>query len=446
MTVITRFAPSPTGNLHVGNIRTALHNWMYARKHGGRFILRLDDTDQARSEEAFVTAIRHDLGWLGLSPDGEARQSERFDLYEAHFEALKQVGRVYRCYETPEELDLRRKVLLGRGLPPVYERGALALGEDDHAAHVAAGRAPHWRFRLDHDAPIAWDDMIRGAQSFDPKLLSDPVIRRADGSWLYMLPSAIDDIDMRVTHVVRGEDHVSNTAAQVQMFEALGAVPPAFAHEALLVGSEGKLSKRLGSLGADHFSELGIEPIALVALLARIGTSEPVIPVREAAPLIETFDFAHFGRAPARFDDDELKLLNQKIVHGLDYAAVAGRLPEGMGEAGWEAISPNLHTVAEAADLWSTVTGPIAVPSFDDDARAYLATAADQAASIDWAGDPWHALTGALKVSTDRKGKMLFLPLRQALTGRDSGPDMAALLPLIGRDRAIERLHAAARG
>jgi len=446
MTVITRFAPSPTGNLHVGNIRTALHNWMYARKHGGRFVLRLDDTDQARSDEAFVTAIRHDLGWLGLTPDGETRQSERFDLYEAHFEALKQVGRVYRCYETPEELDLRRKVLLGRGLPPVYERGALALGEADHAAHAAAGRAPHWRFKLDHDAPIAWDDLIRGPQHFDPKLLSDPVIRRADGSWLYMLPSAIDDIDMGVTHVVRGEDHVSNTAAQVQMFEALGAAPPAFAHEALLVGSEGKLSKRLGSLGADHFRELGIEPIALVALLARIGTSEPVIPVSDAAPLIETFDFAHFGRAPARFDDDELKLLNQKIVHGLDYDAVAARLPAEIGEAGWEAIRPNLHTVHEAADIWSCVTGPLAPPPCDDDTRAYLASAADQAASIDWTGDPWHALTGALKAATDRKGKMLFLPLRQALTGRDSGPDMAALLPLIGRDRAIERLRAAAQG
>jgi glutamyl-tRNA synthetase len=261
-----------------------------------------------------------------------------------------------------------------------------------------------------------------------------------------MLPSAIDDIDMRVTHVVRGEDHVSNTAAQIQMFEALGAVPPTFAHEALLVGSEGKLSKRLGSLGADHFRELGIEPIALVALLARIGTSEPVIPVNDVAPLIETFDFAHFGRAPARFDDDELKLLNQKIVHGLDYDAVAARLPADIGAAGWEAIRPNLHTVGEAADIWSCVTGPIAPPPFDDDTRAYCAAAADQAASINWAGDPWHALTGALKAATDRKGKALFLPLRQALTGRDSGPDMAALLPLIGRDRAIERFRAAAQG
>ncbi len=443
---VTRFAPSPTGNLHVGNIRTALHNWMYARKHGGRFVLRLDDTDQARSDEAFVTAIRHDLGWLGLTPDGEARQSERFHLYDAHFAALEQVGRVYRCYETPEELDLRRKVLLGRGLPPVYERGALALGEDDHAAHAAAGRAPHWRFKLDHDAPIAWDDLIRGPQHFDPKLLSDPVIRRADGSWLYMLPSAIDDIDMRVTHVVRGEDHVSNTAAQIQMFEALGAAPPTFAHEALLVGSEGKLSKRLGSLGADHFRELGIEPIALVALLARIGTSEPVIPVNDVAPLIESFDFAHFGRAPARFDDDELKLLNQKIIHGLDYDAVAARLPADIGAAGWEAIRPNLHTVREAADIWSCVTGPIAPPEFDADTRVYLATAADQAAAIDWTSDPWHALTGALKSASDRKGKMLFLPLRQALTGRESGPDMAALLPLIGSARAIERLRAAAQG
>ncbi len=228
------------------------------------------------------------------------------------------------------------------------------------------------------------------------------------------------------------------------MFAALGALPPAFAHEALLVGSEGKLSKRLGSLGADHFRELGIEPIALVALLARIGTSEPVIPVSDVAPLIDSFDFAHFGRAPARFDDDELKLLNQKIVHGLDYDAVAGRLPDGMGAPGWDAIRPNLHIVEEAGDWWSTVTGPVTPPPFDDDTRAYLATAADQVATIDWAGDPWHALTGALKEASGRKGKMLFLPLRQALTGRDSGPDMAALLPLIGREKAIDRLRAAA--
>ncbi|MGV3479369.1 MAG: glutamate--tRNA ligase [Sphingobium sp.] len=433
MTVVTRFAPSPTGRLHVGNIRTALHNWMWAKKHGGRFLLRIDDTDLARSSEENVESIRADLAWLGLHPDGEARQSERFALYEARFEALRAAGRVYPCYETAEELDLRRKVLLGRGLPPVYER-------PDPDAPVPEGRTPHWRFRLDHDAPIVWDDLIRGPQRFDPKLLSDPVIRRADGSWLYMLPSAIDDLDMGVTHVVRGEDHVSNTATQIQMFAAMGGAAPAFAHEALLTGSEGKLSKRLGSLGVDHFREIGIEPVTLVAKLARIGTSDPVEAVTDPQPLIDSFDFAHFGRAPARFDEAELTQLNARIVHQLDFDAVADRLPAGMYQSAWDAIRPNLETVTQVADWWSVVEGPIARPDMSDEDRAYLAEAAAAAESLDWSADPWHALTAALKEKTGRKGKLLFLPLRQALTGRDHGPDMAALLPLIGKTRSLERL------
>ena len=256
--ITTRFAPSPTGRLHVGNIRTALHNWMLAKRHGGRFLLRIDDTDAARSRKEFVEAIRADLAWLGIEPDGEARQSERLAVYEAGFARLQTSARVYPCYETAQELDLKRKVLLGRGLPPVYDRAALALSDDERAAKEAAGIAPHWRFWLDHGAPIEWDDAIRGRQHFEPAQLSDPVIRRADGSWLYMLPSAIDDIDMAVTYVLRGEDHVSNTAVQLQMFTALGAEPPRFAHEALLVGSEGKLSKRLGSLSVDALREAGI--------------------------------------------------------------------------------------------------------------------------------------------------------------------------------------------
>src|SRR5215207_1217003 len=272
MSVVTRFAPSPTGRLHVGNIRTALHNFLFARKHGGQFNLRIDDTDRERSREEFVEAIRDDLGWMKLIPDGEVRQSERFDLYEREFERLKTAGRVYACYETPEELELRRKVLLGRGLPPVYERKPAN-------APVPEGIQPHWRFRLDHDAPIEWDDLIRGPQRFDPKLLSVPVVRREDGSWLYLLPSVIDDVDLEITHIVRGEDHVTNSAAQIQMFEALGAKPPAFAHEALLVAAEGKLSKRLGSYGAEHLREEGVEPIALLDVLARIGTSQPVEPL-----------------------------------------------------------------------------------------------------------------------------------------------------------------------
>ncbi|MBB5684041.1 glutamate--tRNA ligase [Sphingobium boeckii] len=435
MTVITRFAPSPTGRLHVGNIRAALHNWMWAQKKGGRFLLRIDDTDAERSTEENVVSIRADLAWLGLNWDGEARQSERFALYEAKFELLKAAGRVYACYETPEELDLRRKILLGRGLPPVYERQPVD-------APVPEGRTPHWRFRLDHDAPIVWTDLIRGEQRFDPKLLSDPVIRRADGSWLYMLPSAIDDVDMGITHVVRGEDHVSNTATQLQMFAALGAPAPAFAHEALLTGSEGKLSKRLGSLGVAHFREQGIEPATVIAKLARIGTSDPVEALIDPAPLIESFDFARFGRAPARFDEAELAALNARIIHQLPFADVVDRLPAGMDDKGWEAIRPNLETVAQAADWWAVVEGPIARATLSDEDRAYLAEAAEIAAGIDWASAPWLALTAALKERTGRKGKALFLPLRLALTGLEHGPDMAAMLPLIGRDRALERLRA----
>ena len=443
MTVTTRFAPSPTGTLHVGNLRTALHNWMFAKAQGGRFLLRIDDTDRARSEERHVESIRADLAWLGLVPDGEERQSARFDRYEARFAEMVAAGRVYPAYETAQELELKRKILLGRGLPPVYDRAALALSDADRAKLEAEGVRPHWRFRLDHDAPIEWDDLVRGHQRFDSATMSDPVIRRADGSWLYLFPSVVDDMDMGVTHVVRGEDHVSNTAAQLQMFAALGGNPPAFAHEALLTGSEGKLSKRLGSLGADHFRESGIEPQALVALLARIGTSDPVEPFVDPAPLIASFDFARFGRAPARFDEAELAQLNARIVHQLGFDAVADRLPGGMTSAAWEAIRPNLATVAEAADWWRVVEGPIDPAELSPEDRAYLARAAEAAAGIDWAGDPWHALTGALKEATGRKGKPLFLPLRLALTGRAHGPDMAALLPLIGREAALARLQAA---
>ena len=425
MTVIARFAPSPTGMLHVGNIRAGLHNWMFARGQHGRFVLRIDDTDAERSEERFVDGIRADLAWLGLTPDAEVRQSQRFALYQARFDALVAAGRIYPAYESAQELDLKRKILLGRGLPPVYDRAALTLSDAQKAQFEADGVAPHWRFKLDHDAPIHWDDLIRGAQSFDAKTMSDPVVRRADGSWLYMLPSAIDDADLGITHVVRGEDHVSNTALQLQMFDAMGVTPPAFAHEALLTGAEGKLSKRLGSLGVAHFRD-------------------PVEPMVDPAPLIAAFDFARFGRAPARFDEAELAQVNARIVHQLAYDAVADRLPDGMGAAEWDAVRPNLSRVAEAADWWQVIEGPIAAPTQDDEARAYLANAAAVAEGLDWGDDAWAALTTSLKAATGRKGKALFLPLRQALTGLDHGPDMAALLPLIGQPRAVARLRDAA--
>ncbi len=439
MTIVTRFAPSPTGRLHVGNVRTALHNWLWARKNGGRFLLRLDDTDAERSRAEYADAIRADLAWLGLCPDGEERQSDRIARYDAAMAVLETQGRVYPCYETAEELDLKRKVQLSRGLPPVYDRAALALTAEARAALEAQGVRPHWRFRLETSAPVAWIDLVRGATHVDPASLSDPVVRRADGSYLYMLPSVVDDIDMGVTHVVRGEDHTTNSGVQIQMFQALGAAPPAFAHEALITSVDGPLSKRLGSAGVDAFREAGIEPLAVCALLARLGTSDPVEPVTTMQPLIDRFDFAHFGRATARFDPVELAALNARIVHQLTFEVVADRLPAGMTAAAWDAIRPNLETVAQAVDWWAVIEGPVAA-QVDPEDRDVLVAAAQLATGLDWTGDPWRDLTDAVKAVTGRKGKALFLPLRRALTGRDHGPDMKALLPLIGQARALERL------
>jgi glutamyl-tRNA synthetase len=438
MSIVTRFAPSPTGRLHVGNIRTALHNFLFARKNGGTFILRIDDTDRERSTAEFDQAIRDDLGWMGLNWDQMVRQSERFDLYEREFERLKAAGRVYACYETPEELDLRRKVLLGRGLPPVYERKAAD-------APVPEGRAPHWRFKLDDEAPIVWNDLIRGEQRFDPKLLSDPVVRREDGSWLYLLPSVIDDVDLGITHVVRGEDHVSNSAAQIQMFEALGAKPPEFAHEALLVAAEGKLSKRLGSYGAEHLRAEGVEPMAMLSVLARIGTSQPVEPFATLDELAQGFDFSTFGRAPAHFDPHEVELINARLLHKLDYSAVSDRLPPNATEQDWLLLRPNLAQLGDFAGWLDILHGEIEPPELSHDERLLVKDAAAIAEGLDWTCEPWKVLTTTLKEQSGKKGRELFHPLRLALTGRESGPEMAGLVERMGKQRAVRRLQAAAR-
>lgn len=428
--VITRFAPSPTGRLHAGNIRTALVNWLLARKAGGRFLLRLDDTDAARSSEEAAVLIRQDLAWLGLVPDGEVRQSDRFARYEAVLAQLAEQGRVYPAYETPEELELKRRVQQSRGLPPLYDRAALAVTDAERKALEAEGRTPHWRFRLDHDQPIFWEDGIRGPCRFEPAQLSDPVIRRADGSWLYMLPSVIDDMDMGITDIVRGEDHVTNSAIQLQMFAALGAEPPRLAHLALLTGADAALSKRLGSTGAGQWQAAEIEPLAVCALLARIGTSQPVTPVASLAELAEGFDLAQFGRAPARFDEEELALVSQRTLHILP-------APDGVSPALWEAVRGNLARRSELAVWQQVVTGPITPVITEPD---YLATARQLLETLDWSEDIWSRWIAALKPATGRKGKALFLPLRLALTGLDHGPEMAALLPLIGRDQALTRL------
>lgn len=446
MTVKVRFAPSPTGRLHVGNVRTALVNWLFARKHQGVFVLRIDDTDLERSTADNETAIETDLNWLGLEWGERHNQSKRFDAYHAAADRLREMGRLYPCYETQEELDRRRKVQLSRGQPPVYDRAALELTNAEKAAYEAEGRKPHWRFKLDQKR-VVWDDLVRGRCEVDTASLSDPVLIREDGLYLYTLPSVVDDIDMAITHVVRGEDHVTNTGAQIEIFEALGASLPAFAHMSLLVGADGAaLSKRLGSLSVEQMRGDGYEPLAITSHLGRIGSSEPVEFVPSMDELAESFGFEKLGRSPARYDEADLARLNAQAVHAMDYATARPRLEAlgaDLGEGFWAAVRENLTRFDEARDWAEVLTGKVRGPGLDEAFKAAAIVAFEQAvpAGSEPTLETWGQFTGAVKEATGAKGGALFKPLRQALTGRDAGPDMAALLPLIGRDRILERLR-----
>lgn len=435
--VAVRFAPSPTGRLHVGNARGALLNWLFARKAGGSFLLRLDDTDTARSTEEFAKGIEADLRWLGLDWDRYAKQSDRFDLYTAATEKLKASGRLYPCYETSEELELRRKIQLSQKKPPVYDRAALKLTEADRAKFEAEGRKPHWRFKLEHRV-TAWDDLVHGRVEIDAASLSDPVLVRSDGYPLYTLSSVVDDGDLKISHVIRGEDHVTNTAAQIQLFEALGYAVPGFGHFSLLLDADGGgLSKRLGSLSLSDLRAQGYEPMALNSLLARLGSADPVEPHLANAELVAGFDLTRFSRAPARLDPHELDLLNAKILHATPFAAVRERLPAGATEAFWQAVHGNIGKLSEAADWWAVVAGDI-TPVHED--ATVVAAAAETLPAEPWDATTWKAWSQAISAKTGAKGKALFHPLRLALTGRDKGPEMAPLLPLIGRDRVLQRL------
>ncbi len=460
---ILRFAPSPTGRLHIGNIRTALINWLYAQKSGGQFILRLDDTDAERSTAAFAQGIQDDLTWLGLNWDRMERQSDRFERYDAVVEELKRAGRLYACYEAQDELERKRKRQRARGLPPVYDRAGLKLSDDEKAKLEQEGRRPHWRFLLDAKAAgdtsaagdktgeaagkagaeqvVSWTDLVRGDQSVDLASLSDPVLIREDGSYLYTLCSVIDDIDFGVTHIVRGEDHVTNSGAQVAIFEALGGKAPEFAHHSLLIGADGKgLSKRLGSLSIAGFRELGLEPMSVASHAALIGTSDPLQPHRTLKELADLFEFSKLSRAPGRFDVDELKLLNAKLLHQLDYKDVADRLADlgvSGGEKFWYAVKDNLAVFLDAQDWGLVIDGDIA-PVIED--KEFCATAAALLPDEPWDDTTWGSWTKAVKEASGAKGRALFHPLRLALTGRDKGPELKALLPLIGKKRATKRL------
>lgn len=441
MSVIVRFAPSPTGRLHVGNVRTALLNYLFVQEQGGQFILRIDDTDLERSTEEFENGIREDLSWLGMNWDSTFSQSHKFDDYDAAASKLREAGLLYACYETSEELDKQRKLQRVAGKPPIYNRAALDLTDAQKEEYRREGRLPHWRFKLSGKA-VKWTDLVRGEQSIDTSSLSDPVLIRGDGSYLYTLPSVVDDIDAKITHVIRGEDHVTNSGAQIEIFRALSDHLPNFAHTPLLVGKDGKgLSKRLGSLSIQQLSQDGLEPMAICSLLGKIGTSDPVEIRDDMKTLASEFSFDKVSRAPARFDEDELSMLNAKLLNDMPYAKVEDRLEElGVqgGEDFWNLIRTNIATFSESAG-WSVMAfAPMAGQIEPEDAEFCVLAADALPDSLD--ADTWSSWTSYLKETTGRKGKSLFMPLRMALTGRARGPEMGKMLLVLGAEKAKARL------
>jgi glutamyl-tRNA synthetase len=439
MTTIVRFAPSPTGLLHVGNARTAVLNYLFARKTGGKFLLRIDDTDAERSKKEYEDGIIEHLGWLGVRHDLFARQSERAPQHQAAAELLKKIGRLYPCYESQLELDRRRQRQIAAGKPPVYDRAALALTPDARAKLETEGKRPHWRFKLSQ-TKVKWTDLIRGDVEIDTAHLSDPVLIREDGRFLYTLPSVVDDVDFQITHIIRGEDHVTNTAVQIELFEALSGKAPAFAHHPLLIGAGGEaLSKRLGSLSLKLLREDGIEPMAAVSYLAKTGTSDAIAAYATLDELLAGFDMAKIGRAPAHFDPAELSNLNAKLLHLLPFTAVESRLRAANvgGEAFWEAVKTNLTRFSDVKDLWPLVVGPV-TPVIED--ANFIAQATEALPPEPWDEGTWSVFTKAVAAASGRKGKDLFHPLRLALTGSGHGPELKKLLPLIGRQQALARL------
>ncbi|TPE52939.1 glutamate--tRNA ligase [Amaricoccus solimangrovi] len=431
---VTRFAPSPTGYLHVGNLRTALFNALIAARAGGTFLLRLDDTDRERSRPEYAAAIEEDLRWLGLDWARIERQSDRLDRYAVAAERLRASGRLYEAFETPEELEVKRRIARAAGRPPVYDRAALALAPAEKD-RLRAERGGHWRFRLDRER-VEWADGILGPVSIDAGSVSDPVLIRGDGQVLYTFASAVDDLEMGITDVTRGADHVTNTAAQIQIIAALGGTPPCFAHHSLLTGPEGEaLSKRLGSLALRDLRAAGTEPLALLSLLARLGSSDPVEPRASLAEIAAGFDLARFGAAPTKFDPAELVALGARTLRSLDLAAVSGDLaalgvPEAERGAFWEAVRGNVATRAELSGWWRICReGPAAPPPAEE--AAFLAEARALLPERPWDGGTWAAWTGAVKAATGRGGRALFQPLRRWLTGLDHGPEMARLMPLL---------------
>ena len=443
MTTTTRFAPSPTGHIHVGNLRTALMNWLIARKAGGSFILRLDDTDQERSKQEYADGIMRDLEWLGLTWDRVERQSDRLDRYAAAADGLREKGRLYEVFETPTELDLKRKKQLNMGKPPVYDRAGLNLSDDDRARLRAEGREGYWRFKLDLER-IEWPDGIIGDVSIDAASVSDPVLIRADGQVLYTFASSVDDVDMGVTDIVRGADHVTNTATQIQIIKALGGTPPRFAHHSLLTGPQGEeLSKRLGTLSLKDLRENGVAPEALLSLMARLGSSLPVELRMTLGELADGFDLSQFGTSPTKFDAEDLWPLTRERNQHLPFDAVQARIagmgvPDDLAERFWRVASHNITKLDDLADWW-VIFSEGAEPAIDPEDAEFVAQALTLLPPPPYTDTSWAEWTAAVKDATGRKGKGLFMPLRKALTGQAHGPEMSDLMPLLQVVRAKAR-------
>lgn len=440
MSVVTRFAPSPTGLLHVGNVRTALIAWLFARSNGGKFILRIDDTDQSRSEDQYVDGIQKDLRWLGLDWDEMFFQSSRIELYEEAKQRLIADGRLYPCYETPEELSIKKKTLLSRNLPPIYDRAALKLTSQQHSSFEEQGIKAHWRFLLD-DADINWEDGIRGKMHFIAANLSDPVLFRADGTMTYNLASVVDDIKLGITHIIRGEDHLSNSATHIQLFKALGAPSPQFIHTSLLSSKDKEISKRLGGFDIESLRNIGMEPMAINSFLAKLGSSDSVEYRLNLNELIKEFDLKKFSKAPANYDQADLERLNTKLLHHLDYSAVVHRLRaeklDYITEEFWEMARGNINTLGDIAAWWKIYNGEFEIKLIDQEFTNQISVLLPPEP---WDGKTWDNWIASIKQATARSGSPLFMPIRLAITGQETGPELRALLPILGRQKVLARL------
>ena len=438
---ITRFAPSPSGLLHVGNVRTALLNYLVSKKDNGHFILRIDDTDTERSKDKFINNIKQDLNWLGLNYDEYYQQSERIKLYDEAFELLKNKELVYPCFETPDELDKKRKRLIARRMPPVYDRAALKHTKDEIDSFLESGKKPHWRFKLSNKK-ITFDDLIRGEVNVDLAAQSDPVLKREDGDYLYNLPSVVDDIEMNITHIIRGEDHITNSGIQIEIFNSLDSSIPIFGHNSLLVSESGEpFSKRNSAASINQLREDGVDPNAINSLNASIGSSVDIEAYNSLNLLAQQFEITSLGRAPARYSNDQLYKLNSELLSNYDFEKIISLLGDDKGSFNiefWDCIKQNISNISEVLEWIRVIDDPINV-KIDIDYE-YLNIAQDLLPNEPWNTETWDQWILKIKEKTQRKGKDLFMPIRLALTGKTKGPELNKLILLMGYNKVMERL------